>query len=75
MTEPTPARKVDPRLDDMVNVDGIDQHHAGRLLWGRFSGLSDPGDPDTYPADAPLPWATAWVRARARVIFAGWMET
>jgi hypothetical protein len=34
-----------------------------------------PGDPDTYPADAPLSWSTAWVRARAREVFAGWMET
>lgn len=64
---PTTVRRIDTRLDVLVNIDGIDPHTAARMCWGDLSG-DDPGPAPANPAELAA-WGRAWVRHRARELF------
>ena len=67
---------IDPRLDYLVNVEGIDQATACGMLWGKaardpFAASGAPPAPayPTTPAE-DRSWATAWIAHATRVLFA-----
>lgn len=61
---PAPLTGDDARLDHLINVEGINQLTACKMLWAPEL-LADPSRVVEPPASAPLDVQLAWARARA----------